>query len=234
MGAHTFYVPAQLFETADGLPRAVRDPRRVLAPAVRRGSASPGGPTTRASPPCTPASSTGMSCSPRSVRACGRRSATEWAERLRPLGIAVGAVVDLAAALDGELVRSRGMVVTIDTPAGPLRLVGHPRPLRRRAVPTTARRPASTSTPPTCWTPRCVSPADHIRRRYASARTGGVRRRSRRRRAAAGGEGLAGEDPALVDLLGGERVVHAHRHRALVEVRHAGRAASRPRTRTAG
>ena len=63
LGAHTFYVPAQLFETADRLPRAVRDPRRVLAPAVRRDRPRRVGATTRASPPCTPASSTATSCS---------------------------------------------------------------------------------------------------------------------------------------------------------------------------
>jgi CoA:oxalate CoA-transferase len=52
--------------------------------------------------------------------------ATEWVRRLRPLGIAVGEVVGLADALDGDLVRSRGMVVSVDTPDGPLRMVGNP------------------------------------------------------------------------------------------------------------
>ena len=42
-------------------------------------------------------------------------SAAEWEERLRPLGIAVGAVTELGDALDGELVRSRDMVVSIET-----------------------------------------------------------------------------------------------------------------------
>src|SRR5260370_38637541 len=53
-------------------------------------------------------------------------SAAEWVEALRPLGIAAGEVVGLGNALDGDLVRSRGMVTAIDTPAGPLRMVGNP------------------------------------------------------------------------------------------------------------
>jgi crotonobetainyl-CoA:carnitine CoA-transferase CaiB-like acyl-CoA transferase len=53
-------------------------------------------------------------------------SAAEWVERLRPLGIAAGEVVDLGDALDGDLARSRGMVMAVDTPAGPLRMVGNP------------------------------------------------------------------------------------------------------------
>jgi crotonobetainyl-CoA:carnitine CoA-transferase CaiB-like acyl-CoA transferase len=53
-------------------------------------------------------------------------SAVEWEERLRPLGITVGAVTDLGKALDGELVRSRGTVVSVDTGDGPLRLIGSP------------------------------------------------------------------------------------------------------------
>ena len=55
-----------------------------------------------------------------------RRRAVEWAERLRPLGLAVGAVVDLDYALDSEYVARRGTVVTIPTDGGPLRMVGNP------------------------------------------------------------------------------------------------------------
>jgi crotonobetainyl-CoA:carnitine CoA-transferase CaiB-like acyl-CoA transferase len=46
--------------------------------------------------------------------------------RLRPLGIAVGEVTDLGTALDGDLAAERHMVVSLDTNAGPLRLVGSP------------------------------------------------------------------------------------------------------------
>jgi crotonobetainyl-CoA:carnitine CoA-transferase CaiB-like acyl-CoA transferase len=52
--------------------------------------------------------------------------AAEWVPRLRPLGIAVGEVVGLADVLEGDLVRSRGMVVSVDTPDGQLRMVGNP------------------------------------------------------------------------------------------------------------
>jgi len=53
-------------------------------------------------------------------------SAVDWEERLRPLGLAVGAVQELPDALDGDLVRNRGMVVSIDTPDGPLRVLANP------------------------------------------------------------------------------------------------------------
>jgi len=53
-------------------------------------------------------------------------SAADWVERLRPLGIAVGEVVDLGQALDGDLAQSRGLVVSVDTPDGPLRMVANP------------------------------------------------------------------------------------------------------------
>jgi crotonobetainyl-CoA:carnitine CoA-transferase CaiB-like acyl-CoA transferase len=53
-------------------------------------------------------------------------SAADWADRLRPLGLAVGAVVGLEAALDSDYDARRGMVVTIPTDDGPLRVVGNP------------------------------------------------------------------------------------------------------------
>jgi crotonobetainyl-CoA:carnitine CoA-transferase CaiB-like acyl-CoA transferase len=52
--------------------------------------------------------------------------AVEWEQRLQPLGIAAGVVAELGDALDGELVASRGMVVSIETDDGPLRLIGNP------------------------------------------------------------------------------------------------------------
>ena len=53
-------------------------------------------------------------------------SAAEWEQRLRPLGMPVGAVKELAEVLDGDLVRSNDMVVSVDTADGPLRMVGSP------------------------------------------------------------------------------------------------------------
>jgi crotonobetainyl-CoA:carnitine CoA-transferase CaiB-like acyl-CoA transferase len=125
MGAHTFYVPAQLFETADGyLALFVTHDEFWRRLCVEVGE--PGW----ADDPRFATMHARFEHRDELLAALGARlreaPATEWAERLRPLGLAVGAVVDLADALDGELVRSRGMVVTVGTPAGPLRLVGSP------------------------------------------------------------------------------------------------------------
>jgi crotonobetainyl-CoA:carnitine CoA-transferase CaiB-like acyl-CoA transferase len=53
-------------------------------------------------------------------------SAAEWERRLGPLDLAVGAVKGLADTLDSELVASRGMVVSVETDEGPLRMIGNP------------------------------------------------------------------------------------------------------------
>ena len=68
----------------------------------------------------------------------------------------MGAVVELGDALDGELVRSRGMVVSVDTADGPLRMIGNPIRIdgARRS---TARRRACTSTPTSCSAARSAS-----------------------------------------------------------------------------
>jgi CoA:oxalate CoA-transferase len=125
LGAHTFYVPAQLFETSCGYIAVfvTRDDlwRRLCGEIGRPEWAE----------------------DPRFASMHGRfenrevlletlgallkeKPAAEWEKRLRPLGIPVGQVHDLAEALEGELVRSRGMIVSVDTPEGPLRLVGNP------------------------------------------------------------------------------------------------------------
>jgi len=54
------------------------------------------------------------------------QTAERWVERLAPLGVVVARVETLEDALAGEHVRAREMVVTIDTPAGPIRAVGNP------------------------------------------------------------------------------------------------------------
>ena len=138
LGAHAFYVPAQLFATASGYLAlfVTHDEfwRRL----------------------CTEIGQAEWADEPRFATMHARSEhrdelldaldevlaqapAAEWVERLRPLGIAVGEVVDLPAALDGELARARGSVVTVDTPAGPLRLVANP--IRCEGVETTYRLP---------------------------------------------------------------------------------------------
>ncbi len=49
-----------------------------------------------------------------------------WVARLAPLGVVVAGVATLEQALASEQVAHRDMVVTIDTPAGPLRAIGNP------------------------------------------------------------------------------------------------------------
>jgi len=125
MGAHTFYVPAQLFATADGYlalfvthdefwhrlcveigrPAWADDPRFATMQARFEHRGELVGELSEA---------------------LNQSSAAEWVERLRPLGIAVGEVVGLADALDGDLARSHGMVVEVDTAGGTLRMVGNP------------------------------------------------------------------------------------------------------------
>src|SRR5438105_7522132 len=125
LGAHTFYVPAQLFETSDGyLALFVTTDefwRRLCAGIDRPDWAD------------DPRFATMHARSDNRkelLDLLGARlkeaPATEWEERLRPLGLAVGAVKELADTLDGDLVRNRDMVVSIDTAEGPLRVLACP------------------------------------------------------------------------------------------------------------
>jgi crotonobetainyl-CoA:carnitine CoA-transferase CaiB-like acyl-CoA transferase len=125
LGAHSFYVPAQLFETSEGYLAlfVTRDDfwRRLCVELGR------------------PEWVTDERFATMHARFANREAllellgallleatAVEWAGRLRPLGLAVGAVVSLESALDGEQVRRRGMIVSVPTDDGPLRLLGSP------------------------------------------------------------------------------------------------------------
>ncbi len=124
-GAHGFYVPAQLFETADGYlalfithdvfwgrlceeigkPEWGSDPRFATMHArnAHRGELL------------------------EQLGALVKEdTAANWADRLRPLGLAVGAVVGLGDALESDYVRRRDMVVAVPTHDGPLYLLGSP------------------------------------------------------------------------------------------------------------
>jgi crotonobetainyl-CoA:carnitine CoA-transferase CaiB-like acyl-CoA transferase len=125
LGAHLFYVPAQLFETAQGYlalfvshdamwrtlcveigePEWADDPRYATMAARHRNR-----------------DELLAGLAPRLKEA----SAQEWTDRLRPLGLPVGPVLGLAEALDSETVRSAGMVVPLETAAGPLLVLGNP------------------------------------------------------------------------------------------------------------
>jgi crotonobetainyl-CoA:carnitine CoA-transferase CaiB-like acyl-CoA transferase len=124
-GGHNFYVPAQLFPTADGYlaifvthdkfwrqlceeigePEWASDPRfaTMHERSTRRDQV----------------------IEMLTVR-LARASAAEWEARLRPLGLPVGAVVGLDAALDSDYVTRRGVIETISTADGALRVVGSP------------------------------------------------------------------------------------------------------------
>ena len=125
LGAHNFYVPAQLFETGDGylaLFVTTDGMWRRLCTGLDRPE--------WADDPRFATMHARFDNRRELLAALGARlkdaSATEWEDRLRPLGLAVGAVKALADALDGDLVRARELVVSIDTPQGPLRVLASP------------------------------------------------------------------------------------------------------------
>jgi crotonobetainyl-CoA:carnitine CoA-transferase CaiB-like acyl-CoA transferase len=125
LGAHAFYVPAQLFETKSGYLAlfVTRDD------SWRRLCGEIGHPEWADDPRFATmhARFDNRQELLRALTAClESASAVEWEERLRPLGITAGAVTELGKALDGELVRSRGTIVSVDTGDGPLRLIGSP------------------------------------------------------------------------------------------------------------
>jgi crotonobetainyl-CoA:carnitine CoA-transferase CaiB-like acyl-CoA transferase len=124
-GGHNFYVPAQLFETADGYlalfvthdvfwqrlcgelgkPQWSTDPKFATMHARNDNRAE-----------LVPL-----------LRECFRTdSAKSWEARLRPIGLAAGAVVGLDETLDSDYVQARHMVVAIPTDDGPLRLLASP------------------------------------------------------------------------------------------------------------
>jgi crotonobetainyl-CoA:carnitine CoA-transferase CaiB-like acyl-CoA transferase len=125
LGAHSFYVPAQLFETASGYLAlfVTRDEfwRRLCVELGR---------PQWADDPRFATMHARFAHREKLLQALSARlrqaSATEWERRLRPHGIPAGAVLGLGEALDGELVRSRGMVVSVETAGDPLRLIGSP------------------------------------------------------------------------------------------------------------
>jgi len=124
-GAHTFYVPAQLFETADGwLALFVTHDEFWRRLCAELDEPDWGSDKRFATMHARFANREAL------LALLGARLRTDtavaWAERLRPLGLAVGAVVSLDEALDSEQVKRRGMVVSVDTDEGPLRLLGSP------------------------------------------------------------------------------------------------------------
>jgi crotonobetainyl-CoA:carnitine CoA-transferase CaiB-like acyl-CoA transferase len=125
MGAHLYYVPAQLFETRDGhlamfithdrfwarfatevgRPEWVEDESFATMEARRENRERVVG----------------------EISALLRSDDTKhWVDRLAPLGIVIAGVNSLAEALDGELVREREDVVSIETEDGTIRSIACP------------------------------------------------------------------------------------------------------------
>lgn len=125
LGAHSYYVPAQLFETASGYLAVfvTHDEfwRRLCAELGRPEWALDGRFATM---------SARVENRLELVEALSAElklaSAADWEKRLRPLGIPAGAVASLGEVLDGQFIRERDMVVSVDSGAGPLRLLGSP------------------------------------------------------------------------------------------------------------
>jgi CoA:oxalate CoA-transferase len=125
LGAHSFYVPAQLFETASGYLALFVTHDEFWQRLCREIGRPDWAVDTRFT--TMRARFENRSALLDELGAVLRgASAAEWVERLRPLGIAVGEVVELGAALDGDLARSRGVVVAVETADGPLRMVSTP------------------------------------------------------------------------------------------------------------
>ena len=125
LGAHSFYVPAQMFETADG----------YLALFVthdefwRRLSSGMGRPEW-ADDPRFSTMQARVSHRDEVIGTLTERfraaTTSHWVDTLRPLGIPIGPVQHIGEALESEVVRARGTVISVDTPAGPMRMVGNP------------------------------------------------------------------------------------------------------------
>jgi CoA:oxalate CoA-transferase len=125
LGAHSFYVPAQLFETANGYLALF-----VTHDEFWRRLCDELGCSEWSSDPRFASMHARFEHRDELLTMLSARlkeaSAVEWEERLRPLGIPAGAAVTLQDVLDGEFLRSRDMVATLETAAGPLRVMGSP------------------------------------------------------------------------------------------------------------
>lgn len=124
-GGHNFYVPAQLFPTADGY-LAVFVTRDELWRQLAEQLGSPEWGTDARFATMQDRHAHRAELVALVTDRLAEASATEWEARLRPLGLPVGAVVGLDVALESEYVARRGIVAEIPTTDGLLRVLGSP------------------------------------------------------------------------------------------------------------
>ena len=138
MGAHSFYVPAQIFATADG-HLALFVTHDQMWRRLCEGMAEPGWAADDRFATMDARVAHRDDVITMLTERFATRTTDEWIDALRPLGVPVGPVQDIGQALDSDVARARGTVVEIDTPAGPMRLVGNP--IRSDSPPVTHRPP---------------------------------------------------------------------------------------------
>lgn len=125
LSAHPYIVPAQLFRTRDAWLMLF-----ITHDDFWRRFATEAGPSEWLSDPAFATMEGRRLNRDRVLASIGEVLESDvtasWIRRLMPLGVVVAAVESLEQALDSEHVGAREMVVTIDTPDGPIRAVGNP------------------------------------------------------------------------------------------------------------
>jgi CoA:oxalate CoA-transferase len=125
MGAHSFFVPAQIFQTSDGyLALFVTHDEfwRIFATEVGRTDwlTDQRFATMRARNEYRSVVVADI------ARELARQPTRQWTERLRPLGVVVAGIATLPQALADEGVAARRMIAHIQTSGGTLRLIANP------------------------------------------------------------------------------------------------------------
>ena len=124
-GGHSFFVPAQIFQTADGhIALFITHDSfwRIFAEEVGH----PDWTTDRRFATMAGRSENREAVVAAIQLALLERKSSDWVDLLQPLGIVIAAVGTLPEALANKNTEARNMVISVSTPAGPIRLVGNP------------------------------------------------------------------------------------------------------------
>jgi len=125
LSAHPYIVPAQIFRTRDGwLALFITHDDFWRRFAVEAGHAEWIGDARFATMAARRENRDAVLAAVSDVLATDTSAA--WVARLAPLGIVVSGIETLEQALASEQTRARAMVAQVETPAGPLRMVGNP------------------------------------------------------------------------------------------------------------